>query len=104
MKPKVIVYCIGIVVIAVVIGLVWLSFKLVDRRPTLGGILLMAITFGVAWIGGKGWDVANPFIVRYKSAYVFVIACIPIVNLVIPYWVGRGLLRLMGRGGARIAQ
>ena len=96
MKGKIILYRIGIVVIAIAVGLIWLSFGFVKNSPTCGGIPVFVMMFGVAWVGGKGWDTMNPFIKRYKPGLVFLVVCIPILDLVVPYWAGLGIARLTG--------
>jgi hypothetical protein len=96
MKRTVILYLIGLVILAVAAGVIWLAFRLFQQQQVCGTILLVVAMIGVAWVGGKGWDTTNPFIQRYKMAFVFIVAWIPILDLIVPYWVGRGFARLTG--------
>lgn len=99
MKTKVILYLIGIVVLAVAVGLMWLAVGMLPQQEVFGVILFIVAMLGVTWVGGKGWDTSNPFIEHYKMGFVFIVAWIPILDLIVPYWVGLGFARLTGLGG-----
>ena len=96
MKDKIVLYLVGLVVVAIAVGLVWLLFGLAERNLTIGTILIFVVMFAVSWIGGRGWDSNNPLINRYKTGFVLFFAFLPGINLIVPYWVGVGIARLTG--------
>lgn len=103
MKNKIVLYLIGLVIIAIVAGLIWLLAWVMQRELVTSGflgvvliVLIFALGYGVLWLGGKGWDTNNPFIEHYKVVFVFLALLVPFLNLIIPYWVGLGFARLTG--------
>jgi hypothetical protein len=93
MKQVVIYYLIGVAVFVIAGLLVYIGVAS-DVEAIYVALAAVAL-FGFVYLGGRGWDTGNAFIRRYKLGMVWLVTCLPPINLIVPYWVGRGTARLL---------